>query len=340
MSNIVSNDSSCCGFEIGVLSKSATEHCFSSGLKQLRKGQGILFGEEKTNIRSLVKQTNRYNPYCAPTIKTLEPIPIKKSIYAIDSSSEKLGETDDGRIYAAKCGIVVASHNTPLHHYRVGPTIFYLTRNTVREANLDNYLSNIVLSDHELAKRLIRVRTERSIQYELARVVHDSIMLLDGSLNASVLESSPHNLKNIVESCGVNRNLLIAIAKETIVGFDERIISCLKECTSPAYMDLGNINETIGNPFGRPMLVKFGNYCSPVLRADIVDPDEKISLAFGSMLGNDSSGHGYPESLKLAHHISKFNSTEIECLRGHLLRTYKLQAIQEDDNRVKLLGSM
>jgi len=340
MSNIVCNDS-CCGFEIGVLSKGATEHCFSSGLKQLRKGQGIIFGEEKTNIRSLVNQTNRYNPYCAPSITILEPIRIKKNIYAIDSSSVKLGETDDGGIYAAKCGIVVLSNNTSLHHYKVGPTIFYITRNTVREANLDTYLSNIILSDHESAKRLIRVRTERSIQYELAKANHDSIILLDGSLNASVLESSPHDIKNIVEWCGVNKNLLMAIAKETNVGFDEHIIYCLKECRSPAYVDLeGYINKIIGNPFGRTTLVKFGDYYSPILRADIVDPDEEINLALGSMLDNDCSGLGYPESLRLAHHISKFTSTEIECLRGHLLCKYKLQNIQKDDNRTKLLGSM
>ena len=338
MSNIVCNDA-CCGFEIGVLSKSATEHCFSSGVKKLRKGQSVLF-DERTNIRSVVKQTNRYNPYCAPTITILKPIRIKKSIYAIDSSSVRLGETEDGRIYAAKCGIVVASKNTPLHHYKVGPIIFYVTENTVREANLDNCLSNIVLSDHESAKRLIRVRTERSIQYELAKVIHDSIMLVDGSLNASVLESNPYSIKNIIEWCGVNRNTLIAIAKETNTDF-ESIISCLKECESPAYMDLdGYMNKIIKNSFGKNMLVKFGDNCSPILRTDIIDPVEKISLAFGKLLGNDSSSLGYPESLRLAHHISKFNSTEIECLRGHLLSTYKLQAIQDIDNRRKLLGTM
>jgi hypothetical protein len=100
------------------------------------------------------------------------------------------------------------------------------------------------------------------------------------------------------------------------------------------------MNKIIGNSFCRTMLVKFGDYCSPILRADIVDPDEEINLALGSMLGNDCSCPGYPESLRLAHHISKFTSTEIECLRGHLLCKYELQDIQKDDNRTKLLGSM
>ena len=100
------------------------------------------------------------------------------------------------------------------------------------------------------------------------------------------------------------------------------------------------MTKIIGNQFWNTMLVKLGDYTSPILRADIIDPEEKISLALGRLLGNDSSSLGYPDSLRLAHHISKFNSTEIECLRGHLLSTYKLQAIHDDDSRRKLLGSM
>src|SRR5215831_888193 len=126
MSNIIGSGTSCSGFEIGVISTSTVEHCFSLGMNKLRKGQIVSFDDDGNNIQSLGVRPNRYNPYCASTITIIKPIRTKTNIYAIDSSSVWLGQTDNGGIYAVKCGIAVASNYNRLHHYKVGPIIFYI----------------------------------------------------------------------------------------------------------------------------------------------------------------------------------------------------------------------
>lgn len=341
MNNNIFPGPSCREIEIDAVFKSTTEHCFSLGINKLRKGQRVLFEVDGNGIQSLDRRPNRYNPYCTSPITIIKPIRTMTSIYAIDSSSVRLGETDDGSIYAVKCGIAMASNCHALHHYKIGPIIFYVNDDTVRESELDHKLANIVLSDHESAKRLTRVRTERSIQYELSRIVNNSIILVDGSLKASPLESSQQNIKKIVEYCCTNKNSLIAITKKTNLSIIKSTYSFLTECRSPAYMELDlHMKGLIGDPIGNNMLVKFGENDSPILRVDIVDPEKTIDIAFGKLLGNDSLSLGYPESLRLAHHISTFNPTEIECLKGHLLSEYRLQVVPPDDIRSTLLGSM
>jgi hypothetical protein len=94
--------------------------------------------------------------------------------------------------------------------------------------------------------------------------------------------------------------------------------------------------STIGNN----LLVKLGNNNSPVLRADIVCPAGDIDNSIGKLLTNDSMAGGYPETLRLAHHVSTFSNTEIACLRGHLLSNYDVTELPSEDIRKTLLGSI
>ena len=73
------------------------------------------------------------------------------------------------------------------------------------------------------------------------------------------------------------------------------------------------------------------------MRADIVG-DRSQSL--GMLLGNDVVAGGYPETLRLAHHISTFTSTEMTCLRSHILNNYDVTELAADDIRRTLLGSI
>jgi hypothetical protein len=76
---------------------------------------------------------------------------------------------------------------------------------------------------------------------------------------------------------------------------------------------------------------------SPVLRADIVG--NRIE-SLGMLIGNDPVAGGYPETLRLAHHISTFTSTEMTCLRSHVLNSYDVTELAGDDIRRSLLGSI
>jgi hypothetical protein len=76
---------------------------------------------------------------------------------------------------------------------------------------------------------------------------------------------------------------------------------------------------------------------TPVLRVDVVGDREQ---ALGRLIGNDPVACGYPETLRLAHHISTFTGTEVTCLRSHVLNNYDVMELAADDIRHTLLGSI
>ena len=106
-------------------------------------------------------------------------------------------------------------------------------------------------------------------------------------------------------------------------------------------MDIDVIIQSLSrSAIGNNLLVKLGNNDSPILRADIVCPKGDIDYSIGKLLANDSMAGGYPETLRLAHHVSTFSNIEISCLRGHLLSNYDVTELQSEDIRKTLLGSI
>jgi hypothetical protein len=93
----------------------------------------------------------------------------------------------------------------------------------------------------------------------------------------------------------------------------------------------------IRNTIGSNLMVKLEKGSNPILRADIVGD---ISQSLGALLGNDVVAGGYPETLRLAHHISTFTSTEVTCLRSHILNNYDVTELAAEDIRRTLLGSI
>jgi hypothetical protein len=83
-------------------------------------------------------------------------------------------------------------------------------------------------------------------------------------------------------------------------------------------------------------MIKLEKNC-PILRADVIGEREE---SLGMLLGNDPISSGYPETLKLAHYISTFTSTETTCLRSHVVNNYDVMEIAAEDIRRTLLGSI
>jgi NurA-like 5'-3' nuclease len=94
----------------------------------------------------------------------------------------------------------------------------------------------------------------------------------------------------------------------------------------PAYLDVDAIVKSlIRNAVGTNLMVKFDSN-SPVLRADVLASN--IDEALGKLVGNDIVAGGYPETLRLAHYVSTFTSTEMTCLRSYVLNNYE-DSVQE-----------
>jgi NurA-like 5'-3' nuclease len=259
-------------------------------------------------------------------------------VAAVDSSSVKLGETEEGGLYAVKCGMAMALDRRALMHFRIGPILFYLSENAARNSELEGRLARAVLCDDDLAKRLIRIRAERAIQTELSNHFTNSIILVDGSLRTSAFEDRNRGIRKISESCVLRRNILIGVSKGTRLKPVERAAAPLLLVPGPAYLDVDAIVKSlIRNAVGTSLMVRFDSG-GPILRADVLANDSEEAL--GKLIGNDIVAGGYPETLRLAHYISTFTNTEMTCLRSHVLNSYDVSELAAEDIRRSLLGSI
>lgn len=315
----------------------SVSRCFAQKLDML-KGKKIVFSCDDKKMVPVDGWGLRSNPYTTATVTTIRSIKENALVAAIDSSSVKLAETEDGSLYAIKCGIATAYAGQTLMHFKIGPVLFYLSESTIHESELDERLSRLVLLDDDLAKRLIRVRAERAMQKEIASHFTNSIILIDGSLKASIFEDRGRSINKISESCVLRRNMLIGISKSTRLKALDRTAAPLTKIPEPAYIDVDDIIKSlIRNTVGSSLMVKLEKGSCPILRADIVG-DRNQSL--GMLLGNDAVACGYPETLRLAHYISTFTSTEMTCLRSHVLNSYDVTELAAEDIRRALLGSI
>lgn len=310
--------------------------CLAPKLEGL-KGKKIVFSSDDKKMIPVDGWGLKANPYCATTVTTVRPLRENTIVAAIDSSSVKIAETDDGSLYGIKCGVAMAYGGKAFMHFKIGPVLFYLSESTIGDSELEERLSRLVLFDDDMARRLIRVRAERAIQKELADHFSNAIILVDGSLKGSVFEDRERSMSKIAESCMLRRNMLVGISKGTKLKVLERAGAPLSKVPGPAYIEVDVIIKSlVRNTVGSNLMVKFDKN-SPVLRADIVG-DKAESL--GRLLGNDPVAGGYPETLRLAHHISTFTGTEVTCLRSHVLNNYGVTELAGDDIRRALLGSI
>jgi hypothetical protein len=133
----------------------------------------------------------------------------------------------------------------------------------------------------------------------------------------------------------------LGISKSTSFKLLDKVSAPLTNINEAAYMDIEMIIQSLSrSTIGNNLLAKLGNNNSPILRADIVCPEGDIDNSIGKLLTNDLMAGGYPETLRLAHHVSTFSNTEIACLRGHLLSNYDLTELPSEDIRKTLLGSI
>jgi hypothetical protein len=319
----------------------AIHQCIPSELSGFLKGRQIIFGSGESKLVPIQGWTSNNKNVNAP-VMTIQPLKEETTVLGVDSSSIQIAETEEGAIYAVKSGIATAILGKILAHFKIGPMLFYLSEDALKHSELDHRIIKLVLLDSESAKRLIRIRVERAIQLELSHHFSGSILLVDGSLRSSVFEHRLHTLKKVVEDCSLYKNTIVGLSKSTKIRILDKISHPLTKIKGPGFMDVDLIIKSLTrNTIGDGLLVRFGSsYTSPILRADISTSDQDRGRSLGKILGNDSIARGYPETLQLAHHISTFTTTEISCLKSHILNKYDVIELVPEDIRTKLLGSI
>jgi hypothetical protein len=307
----------------------------------LLDGRNIIF-TSNDDLRSPVDgwYTNTYRETELPVNRIL-PVHESTIVSGVDSSCLKIAETEDGSLYAIKCGLVFCTSLDIVLHLRIGPLLLYLTNESLRSSELDGRLLKAVSYDTGMASRMIRINMERLIQYRLSKILHNSIILVDGALKTSIFEDRQYNLSKIAENCVLNRNVIMGLGKSTRFKILDKVSFGLKRFNDSGLIDVGFIIKSlVRNTLGFNTMVKFAKDV-PVLRADIITSNISDAIfALGKVIGNDPLHSGYPESLSMAHHISSFSSSEITGIKVHLLRNYNVVELPSHNPRKTLLGSI
>lgn len=269
-------------------------------------------------------------------INTIKVIDETTTVAAIDSSSAFIGETAEGMIYSAKCGLALACRGKPVMHFKIGPILFYINDDIAGSSTIDEKLWKFVLFDTATAKRMIRVRIERIMQNEMCRLLTNAIILVDGSLKRSVFEDGQNAFNNILRNCEVNANQLVGISKTTRLKVLDQLAPSLMRNGDACYIDVSSIVKSlVSNAMGISLLAKLSDD-GLVLRIDVLnDPSESL----GRLVANDAIANGYPETLRLAHHVSIFTRTDVTCLKGFILSRFGAKEMMCEDVRRTLLGT-
>ena len=103
--------------QLEALLEPSVNQCLSSNFGNLLKGKQIIFSDGETRLVPINGWHNRSK--CAGnTIVSLQPIKADATILAIDSSSIKIAETEEGALYAVKSGIATAFQGQTQAHFK------------------------------------------------------------------------------------------------------------------------------------------------------------------------------------------------------------------------------
>ena len=321
------------GIDVGVLKE---------GLVNLT-GKRVLFRSdykrEAISLQYADEQSTRL-PY---EIRSFSSQPRERNVIGIDSSCVLIGETEDGTIFAGRVATVSASGSKILRYQRAGPFIYYMNQKMIDSeisSGIPRRTMNAIVSDSALAERFIRIRLERAAQIYAARTNSDSVILIDGSIRASMLESAQFSLRLLERETEDNFNQLLGVTKTSNIKLVARAAAALSTSkTSSAYADLTDSLRILGVGTSSKILVARFTQGSQVFRVDVSSANaEHESQVLADVKRNDILFRGYPETLRLAHHLSIFDSAAISSIRGYLSKKYGLVQIPSDDLRATILG--
>jgi hypothetical protein len=256
-------------------------------------------------------------------------IPNKKGrpVASVDSTCVLVGETSGGALYAARAVIGLSFEGSLRRFFRLGPILAFASPSGLSGvgSKLNSAELDLLMSDHAVAERVIRNALERRVVDVLMEEDDDMIVMADGSLKhpmGSFSKSLPH---------GASGKVLVGFSKSSNLIFSEGAVCALSRSPTPSYclVDQGMVNT---------VLAKF----SPdgmVFRLDLAVPSGSIPEVLGSILFNDAFASGYPDSLKIAHHLSVFSRAEAQALKAYVTKRFRVRQMPTFPLRTVALGS-
>jgi len=323
------------------------ENTFRKSMKVCLSEQLDEIANRRNTVTNSTEQTNlpfrmdgNLNQIFTVTPKVIHPSEKLTIVSAVDSSVIYLTRTKEGKLYAAKSGIVISAGKRILSHLRLGPMLIHITEEFLQNSKIECNLAGLVLVDSNIAKRLTRIRLERAIQLVLSRRLKNSIILIDGALKPSIFEDGYSTMQRIIEISTMSNNDVIGLSKNTNMTILLQLEKVLKALPYPACVDIAYVIKSLArNTMGNNFLVKLGkNEYEYVFRADICPVSGNDLACLGRLIGNDMLFRSYPESLRIAHHVSIFTNTEVSSLKGLISRFHGKEDFDQATVRKNVLG--
>jgi hypothetical protein len=310
---------------------------FESIAREFRQGFTELTEHADRDLRGRNFIFSRYGkelyPYFEETDATTVPgciIPIKEGwpIASVDSTCMLIGECSNGALYAARTAVGISFEGSLCKFVRLGPILVYASASGL--SGLVSKLSApeiaMLLSDHKVAERIIRNTIERRVVESLLASEEKLVVMLDGSLKhpfGQFSGSLPAGIRS--------GNTLAGFSKSSNLIFSEGAVGSLTRAEGAVY-------QTVDHGVVETVLAKFSSD-GLIFRLDLVENGEPAANTLGRILWNDAFAAGYPESLKLAHHLSVFSKAEDQALKAFVTERFRLKRLPTFTLRTIALGS-
>ncbi len=263
-----------------------------------------------------------------------EAVPIQASTEAItiastDSSCVLLGETSDSAVYAVRAAVCFALQGMVMGYFRIGPMVVHLSAkgSCGLPTAIEGYELRVALSDHLIAERIIRNSFEKRILASLLGFPQRMIVMADGSLKHP-LDSYPELLFRDGES----GSSLVGVSKTSAMVSSNRLAAVVSKAVGPSYSPVEDgIVQTLLAKFAKDGLV---------FRVDLARAHGRVPQTLGAIIANDNFSAGYPESLRVAHHLSVFSRSEDMALKAYITNRYSLKELRSFGLRRIALGGL
>ena len=264
---------------------------------------------------------------CDGELHPIVPLKEEVTIASTDSSCILLGESFEGAVYAVRAAVAFSCAGLVRGYFRVGPTIVYLSAKGAYglPTELEPFELRVALSDHQIAERIIRNNVERRLVSTLVATPQISVVMADGSLK------HPFDLYP-VHAASSDSSCLVGFSKSSSLVASSRLTGTVSKAPGPAYCSSreGPIQTVVAKFSGDGL----------VFRLDVARPVAELQRVLGLILHNDGFSVGYPESLRVAHHLSVFSRSEDTALKAYLSKRYMLKHLPAFGLRRMTLGGL
>jgi hypothetical protein len=277
---------------------------------------------------------NRYGREQYPCFETTDadlvpgcifPIKEGRPVASVDSTCILVGETSQGALFASRTAVGMSYQGSLRRFFRLGPILVYATGSglTGLGSEVSSTELDLILSDHAVAERFIRNTIERRVILALSSK-DDTILMADGSLR------HPMGLKYLSGPSRRGKVTLVGFSKSSNLILSEDSVASLSNSQVPSYhiIDDGPVKTA---------LAKF-TADGLVFRLDLTGP-ESPEITLGRILWNDAFASGYPDSLKVAHHLSIFSRAEDQALKAYVTQRFRVRQVHTFPLRKIALGS-